>query len=251
MKSYYNLSHLSIASWNVHGLGKKASDPKFLKEINKHHIIALVETHGSDDKPIAIEGYYAYQVNRSKAHGGIAFIIKKELRHGVKFYPAQTSDMLWVCLKKEFFKLQADMSIGAVYIPLVNSSYARKLEYDIFECVEEEICKYTSQGQTIVMGDFNARSSTIQDYVSDSGVHHLNVSCDIVFDSDFLPRNSQDNKVKQCKYGKQLIDMCISTGLKIANGRVFGDPCGNFTCHQYNGSSVVDYLLADNVTITI
>ena len=31
----------------------------------------------------------------------------------------------------------------------------------------------------------------------------------------------------------------------MANGRVFGDASGKFTCHKWNGSSLVDYVLTD------
>ena len=33
--------------------------------------------------------------------------------------------------------------------------------------------------------------------------------------------------------------------LKILNGRKIGDFTGKYTCHQYNGSSVVDYIIAE------
>ena len=41
--------------------------------------------------------------------------------------------------------------------------------------------------------------------------------------------------------GRLLKDICIQTGLRILNGRCTGDVTGNFTCHNYRGSSVVDY----------
>ena len=43
--------------------------------------------------------------------------------------------------------------------------------------------------------------------------------------------------------------MCISNGLKIANGRTLGDLKGLKTCHQPNGSSLVDYIIPDNKII--
>jgi len=188
MRNLYNISHLSVASWNVQGLGSKVTDQTFLNEIRKHHILALVETHCTSDMHIAIEGYYTYQVNRSKtgnkAHGGIAFIVKNELRPGIKFYSAQSNDLLWIHLKKDFFRLQSDIFIGAVYISPLNSSYSKKLEYDPFEIIEQEIMKYSGQGQIILMGDFNARSSTFQDFVSDSGTQHIQIPSNVSFDSD-------------------------------------------------------------------
>ena len=42
---------------------------------------------------------------------------------------------------------------------------------------------------------------------------------------------------------KELLDMCISSQLRILNGRTFGDSTGKFTSYQYNGNSVIDYCL--------
>ena len=33
------------------------------------------------------------------------------------------------------------------------------------------------------------------------------------------------------KYGNQLTNVCISSGLRIVNGRIFGDTVGQLTCH--------------------
>jgi exonuclease III len=70
MRSLHHISHLSIASWNVQGLKSKEfnkiNDTQFVHEIQKHHIIALQETHTSGDMNININGYYTYQVCRCR-----------------------------------------------------------------------------------------------------------------------------------------------------------------------------------------
>ena len=55
-------------------------------------------------------------------------------------------------------------------------------------------------------------------------------------------RFSQDKCITNL-YGNSLIDLCISSGFKILNGRTIGDFFGKFTCHEVNGSTVVDYAL--------
>ena len=48
--------------------------------------------------------------------------------------------------------------------------------------------------------------------------------------------------------GRVLNDICIQTGLRILNGRCTGDLTGNLTCHNYRGSSTVDYgLVSENI----
>ena len=37
--------------------------------------------------------------------------------------------------------------------------------------------------------------------------------------------------------------MCISSKLRILNGRTFGDYMGKFSSYQYNGNSVIDYCI--------
>ncbi len=73
---------------------------------------------------------------------------------------------------------------------------------------------------------------------------------DIPSDDGISSRRSQDNCGRVCEFGKRLVDMSISSRLNIANGRVIGDTSGRYTCHQYNGSSLVDYVLADDAMIS-
>ena len=85
------LSHLSIATCNIQGLKSmvrnKTQDTGFLNEI--HHIIGLTETHCSDEDDIHIPVYLVHQLKSPrtgrKAHGGIAFLVKSELKPGITF----------------------------------------------------------------------------------------------------------------------------------------------------------------------
>ena len=54
-------------------------------------------------------------------------------------------------------------------------------------------------------------------------------------------RNSEDKK--ENPRGKELLDICKINDLIVVNGRKAGDIFGKYTCHNWNGSSVVDYLL--------
>ena len=63
----------------------------------------------------------------------------------------------------------------------------------------------------------------------------------------FSLHNSEDKKVNN--YGKELIDLCISSRLRILNGRIGMDKeQGTFTCGTPRGSSVVDYSVASILT---
>ena len=70
-------------------------------------------------------------------------------------------------------------------------------------------------------GDINARIGTVEDFIDNN---HLEVNA----------------------YGKSLIDLCIGNNLITLNGRTNGDLLGQFTCHTYNGASVVDYVIVSH-----
>ena len=246
-------SYLSVASWNVRGIQSqnfsKLDDETFLKEISKHDIIALQETHMKLDMHFHIPGYIVYQANRPQAHGGVAFVIKEEFKNCVESIKAKCNDLLWLRLKKEYFKLQEDIYLCSVYISPSNSTYSKKCNASPYEFLESEVCNYSSKGKVVLLGDFNSRTNNYPDYIVNDDSKFIPVPNNYVNDHQSFPRRSQDTKCTNCKYGKELLEFCKVTGMRIANGRVFGDPVGKYTCHQYNGSSVVDYVLCDSSTL--
>ena len=100
---------------------------------------------------------------------------------------------------------------------------------------------FQKKGKVIVQGDFNARTNVIID----------NVTAD-KYDTSFIEnpcidipiRNSED-KAPANHRGKELIELCKSLGLVTLNGRKVGDLFGKYTSLQWNGSSVVDYVIVD------
>ena len=87
----------------------------------------------------------------------------------------------------------------------------------------------------LLQGDFNSRTGREKDYVEyDKSDMYFNVENF----SNQSSRNSED-KGKNTR-GNELND------LLILNGRTPGDIFVKFTCHNWNGSSVVDYFLVPN-----
>ena len=54
------------------------------------------------------------------------------------------------------------------------------------------------------------------------------------------------NNLSKYKYSEELLELCKSLRLLILNGRKVGDLFGKYTSIQWNGCSVVDYVLASN-----
>ena len=92
----------------------------------------------------------------------------------------------------------------------------------------------------IVCGDFNGRVSNklARDYIEQDVINESLDSARYVPDTPLL-RASVDNVSNN--HGLQLLDLCKSTSLRIANGRT--DSGKNFTYFCRTGSSVIDYLL--------
>ncbi|CAG2237634.1 unnamed protein product [Mytilus edulis] len=94
------------------------------------------------------------------------------------------------------------------------------------------------------MGDFNARTAELEDCIKhdssdlnkyrDTNILPENYNIDTCLD-----RNNQD--LARNTYGNNLIDLCISSRLRILNGRYIGDSQGYYTCITPNGYSSVDY----------
>ena len=89
----------------------------------------------------------------------------------------------------------------------------------------------------MVNGDLNARTGNLSDTIPYDKYDYDDTTI-----SNIPPcRNSQDVTVNE--RGKSMLEMCKAVSLCIVNGRKLGDPFGSFTCFQWNGQSVADYLL--------
>ena len=66
-------------------------------------------------------------------------------------------------------------------------------------------------------------------------------------DYNLPTRNSEDSSMNT--RGNELLDFCKTNDYLIVNGRKLGDIFGNYTSHQWNGSSVVDYFIASNANL--
>ena len=93
----------------------------------------------------------------------------------------------------------------------------------------------------MLTGDLNACTSTNLDFVLLDNAIHLPLPTDYTADSE-IPRSSQDTVLNE--YGRQLLNLCLATRLRILNGRTGQDRnIGRYTCHTARGSTIVDYVI--------
>ena len=156
---------------------------------------------------------------------------------------------VWLKLDKNIFKISKNIYICAAYIPPRDSTYwIHHHDSDPYETLEQDIAKFQQDGEIILIGDFNARTGTKPDYVSDF-IENDDVEL-IVRSSentllDSLNRKHRSNLDSNVNtYGNKLLDICKGLGLRIMNGRTLGDSVGAYTCFPYNGKSTVDYIIS-------
>lgn len=227
----------------IKGEGKKSTHEDFLKNINGMDVVCLQETKG----PVKVANYKCYNSNRKNSRsGGVCICIKKELIGGIKRIDnAKHDDCVAVKFMKKYFKIPKDIVLINAYDSPKNSSYKMSnqgiLEDSVLDAVSNLIEKTNEGSQIIVLGDFNARIGNL----SDNMVQHFNPQNDFNNvnqdeQENTLMRSSKDSKLNP--NGKPFIEFVTTNGLNILNGRTIGDIFGDYTCIQYNGSSVVDYV---------
>ena len=134
-------------------------------------------------------------------------------------------------------------SLGLIFLCLTyvtpDKSCHQSSRDNVWNLIRHEIANFTTKGHIMLIGDFNARTGTIPDYIMFDSVDHVPVPPDYTTDSE-LQRFS-----KYCicnNYGRELLDLCKASHLRLINGR-FGEDkgIGSFTCYTSRGQSTVDY----------
>ena len=148
----------------------------------------------------------------------------------------ENEDTIWVKVKKEVTGDERDIYIGTCYF---NPEQANKNSQQIPNLIDNILC-LGNKGHIILNGDFNARTGNLHDTIPPDKYEEFNIPT-----GNYRPnRNSQDKKTNT--RGNEILDLCKSFDINIINGRKTGDPFGKYTCFNWNGSSVVDYLLTSD-----
>ena len=243
---------LTIGCWNINGIYEKVNnvqinkleDEIFLNVLKRFDILCLQETHiGQDDKPIIPDDYAPVPHCRSissnnQYFGGMLLLIRKSVKGLVSIRKDYDQDVIEVLLKKKAFNLREDKRIIFAYASPITSPYTNAREMNVLEKLEtkDACCQ-----NTLLMGDLNGRTGNVEDFVRDSEDKHCPVDTPLYTRDLSLQRNNLDpSPVDQ--QGKLILNLCKSTGLRILNGRTFGDRDGNLTRYPLqNVENVDDY----------
>ena len=195
-------------------------------------IIGIAETHLTHDKgAINLPGYIWYGHNRDNIHrhakvgsGGVGFFVKKCI---LELFDVIVEDktyegILWLRLQEKHGN--GKIHVCVCYLPPENST--RNIEvHEFFNTLTSQIYTYQDMSTVYICGDFNARTSNIDDYIA--GVDNIPVRSDI--------------DKKSNRYGEFFCDFLSSVNYCMLNGR-----CGtqnDFTYVSPLGTSVVDYCI--------
>lgn len=246
-----------LLAWNIQGISDNVlNDSSFNYTIENSDICILTETWLEDKICVRPDIFYTFNrlrprlSKKGRPSGGISVLIRKEFHHGRKkaiSVVKESEYSVWIKICKTYFKLDKDIYVGGVYLPPEKSTFYMTKQDDPWGIIENEVMQFQNVGEVVMLGDFNARTGDLKDFVSKMGPDIEvvgNYSTPDISVLDRLGRKErQNNDSTKNSFGKTLIELCKNADLRILNGRTIGDLQGAFTSFQYNGRSVVDYCI--------
>lgn len=177
--------------------------------------------------------------HRSKGKGGgIILLVKKYISKSIHVLKCVYDTAIWVKIDKGLVLCPSDIFMCCLYIPHENNTYYNLYDKNIFEELEYDIRTYSDLGSISLIGDWKCRVGTQFDYIENDCISNqlyetLRDMFNYDSDSYFTVRLSEDTHVND--FGRRMIEMCKSFGLRICNGRKPGDPHGRLTFLQSPG----------------
>lgn len=251
---------LRCALLNCQGLVTKRTNKlksiEFQQIFKSNDIILLTECWTDAFSDIQVSNFEVFALHRTenkknckRNSGGIILYIRNKFVSKDTLVFKSHDDILWIKISSSVLSLSNDLYVCLCYVVPDDSSRQALIETNIFDrildsfvCIEAKL--QNGLENIIICGDFNARSSTYTDFVTDDDSIHMNVLPEDYTPDNFMDRYSQDvGHVNN--NGLLLLDLCKQTGLRILNGRVGEDKgVGKYTFVGNRGSSLVDYVLA-------
>ena len=224
--------------------GVKTEIPEICDLINSHDIFALQETKAV----VNIKNYCSFNSNRKGSNsGGVCIGVHKRIRNGVTQVPFEKSeDIVVVKLRANYFDLDRETYLVNVHDSPVNGSFKKRKKVSssdettsTLEQLQEFLSSVSLNEDVVLLGDFNARTGTLDDMLSDD--HHLmDADLNDHYFKLLSKRNNTDLKINS--NGRPFIELLQTSGIIILNGRTLGDIFGEPTCIQRQGVSTVDYI---------
>ena len=249
---------LRMTMWNCNG--SLWTYPGRLQEIIEiSDIIFLVETHQSSERGLPrVEGFLwestfrkTSRQQRTRGSGGVALLFRKELQHRIQILTIDIeARYIWARIL-----ITSDQAIyvAICYFPPKGSRYniigeGTTQEHGMdhgpspYDCLSDDIIRYSLLGEVFLIGDFNARTQSQQCTLFDIESTQRMVSVDPI--ENGTTRLSKDKGADATGFGHHLLELGSRHRMVIYNGMQRW-PCSNgLTCFPHGGGeSTVDYLI--------
>ena len=183
--------------------------------ISSHDIFGVSETwlQDGDISSDAVDGFTFHPFHREikeksasskggSLRGGVGVFIKNELQDHIKIRKdISCENFIWCKLKKSHFGYRDDVYLGFIYFTPETSKREKKLDLDHFKRLQEVMHKLNSD-QIILMGDFNARTSNMEDILTgereEEEIFHSNFFSKIT--SKRSNQDHENNPIIHCKW---------------------------------------------------
>ena len=209
---------LKLLCWNINHSrdkheGAKVEVPEVCDLFNNHDIFALQETKGV----VNFKNYCCYNSNRKGSKsGGVCIGVHKSIKNGVTRIPFDRSeDIVIVKLRANYFDLERDTYLVNVYDSPVNGSFKKRKKASNSEdntstvdIVQDFLSSVSLKEDIVLLGDFNARTGTLDDMLSDD--HHLlDADLNDHYFKKLAKRNNADMKINA--NGRPFIELLQTT----------------------------------------
>lgn len=229
----------------------KLNIPEFEEFVNEYKILACAETKLCKLDYVNVKGYSVYCSSGSKVShksGGVCVFVEDKFLEELNFINCiehcktceklcNISNVMWLIMGNILFVI--------VYIHPEGSRYFDPDIFDSILCTTIELMSHFNVCNICLIGDFNARTGIMEDYVNMSEIicssnpvlpNMVKDCIDLLNYDDVVLRKSQDTKINN--HGKLFIQLCQILDVRITNGR-FGHNSSSNTCKD---ASVVDYM---------
>lgn len=186
------------------------------------------------------------RLQRGGTRGGIAVYVANALAPKVTVLSTGPQGCYALLRLDGCIGQEEDAYMFACYMPPEGSPALAGKGAGVWEALREEVGATLRQGHVLVVGDLNARTATVPDFPGTISHPIREPFQSAGAEPVRSQRHSRDPLERPNRWGRELLELCISTSMRIANGRVSGDERGEvtFVSQSQEGSSLIDYVLA-------
>lgn len=127
-----------------------------------------------NDFTTELDNFTSYIIPRKQSEhvqgGGIVFLVKAKFAKFISLHESYFDSIVWLKIDKSINEQNRDTFFAFVYIPPANSTFYTHYDCDLFYELENQLSSLKDMRNIFVIGDFNARTKTHDDFVSNDNL---------------------------------------------------------------------------------